>query len=369
MPVQKTKTAAIFLTLVSSGCLLAQQSELVLYVGSYTKSCENQGISVFRFDPENAEATPVHTVRSPNPSFLALSRDGQYLYAVNENGNGAVAAFTLDETRKPVFLNKAETAGADPCQLIADDSHIMVANYASGSIAVFERYPDGSVSKIRQLLAHSGKGPNADRQEKPHVHQLTFSPDHKFVLAADLGTDAVYVYEYHKNEPHGILALKGRIAVKPGSGPRHLAFGKQGKFVYLLHELDGTLTVFSHAEGKLEKIQETTVVSAGFEGKIGAADIHVSEDGKFLYATNRGDANTISTFSISEEGKIAFVEMVPSGGKEPRNFVVAPGGRFALVANQKSDAIAIFSRNTKTGRLADTGKRIDICAPACLLFE
>ncbi len=189
----------------------------------------------------------------------------------------------------------------------------------------------------------------------------------KFVLANDLGTDRLYVYDYaaDANSP---LRLKDTVPTKTGGGPRHLAFSPNGLHVYLLHELDGALTVFNYKNGTLRRIQETSVVPAGFSGSTSAADLHLSADGKFLYATNRGDANTISVFSVDARGKLAHQQTLSSGGKGPRNFAIDPTGKYVLVAHQYSNDIIVFKRDQTTGLLENTGKKLELCAPVCLVF-
>jgi 6-phosphogluconolactonase len=189
-----------------------------------------------------------------------------------------------------------------------------------------------------------------------------FSPDKKCVLANDLGTDKVYLYRYDPNSVTEALKLKSSFDLKPGSGPRHLIFSKDGKNVFVLQELDGTITSLSYNDGILKKLSETTVVATDFKGDIGAADIHISPDGKFLYATNRGTANDISVFKISKKGSLEFVQRTSTLGKGP------PTGNFLLVGHQYTNEIVIFKRDKTTGMLAATGKKIDLCSPVCLVF-
>ena len=184
-----------------------------------------------------------------------------------------------------------------------------------------------------------------------------------------MGTYKIYIYKYNQNSKNKILEIKDSVAVKAGSGPRHLTFSNDGKFVYLLQELNGGLTVFSYKKGTLKMIQETSVVVPDFKGQIGVADIHVSPNGKFLYATNRGSANTISCFEIQNNGQLELVETVSTDGIGPRNFVIDPTGNYLLVAHQYSNSIIIFSINSSTGKLSNSGKRIELCAPVCLVFD
>lgn len=360
---------AVIFTLINAA---AQDKQTNLLIGTYTNSCESNGIYSYDFNVE----TGVFKLKSAtekviNPSYLTLSADKKFVYSVNENGKeSTISAFSFHaKNGKFKFLNKQSSAGADPCYLINDEKHVIAANYSGGNIVVFGKNSDGSLTKSKQIVTHSGKSSDEKRQESPHVHMVHFSPDKKFVLANDLGTDRIYLYQYHADSEKEILQFKDTIAIKTGSGPRHLTFSPNGKYIYLLQELDGTLTVFNYGNGKFRRIQETSVVKNDFKGGISAADIHISEDGKFLYATNRGDANSISIFSIDDKGKLALVETIPSGGKGPRNFAIAPGGKFVLVAHQYSNDVIIFKRNETSGLLEITNQKIELCAPVCLVFS
>jgi len=349
----------------------AQQKQMNLLIGTYTNSCDSKGIYTYDFNIDTGIfKLKQSTQKTANPSFLTVSGDNKFVYSVNENGKeSSVSAFKFDaKSGKLDFLNRQNSEGADPCYIINDDKNVIVANYSGGSISVFGKTADGKLGRTKQVIQHSGKSVNAKRQESPHVHMVQFSPDKRFVLANDLGTDRIYLYRYFADLEKDNLELKDTIPIKSGSGPRHLAFSQDGKTVYLLQELDGTITVFNYAMGKFRRIQETTVVSPGFKGETGAADIHVSEDRKFLYATNRGDANTISTFSIDLSGKLSLVKTISTGGKGPRNFAIVPDGKFVLVAHQYSNDVTIFSRDKVTGELTNTGKKIELCSPVCLIF-
>jgi 6-phosphogluconolactonase len=347
----------------------AQQHNINLIVGTYTKDCPEKAIYVYSFDSDTADFQLKDAIGNvSNPSYLTLSADGRFVYSVNEDQDkSTVSAFSFDEaTGKLKFLNKQDSQGADPCYIINDLKNVIVANYSGGTIAVFPKKQDGTLSPARQVVWHEGKSLNKERQEKAHIHTVRFSPDHKFVLANDLGTDETYVYSYHPDATE-ILQLHDKIAMKPGSGPRHLEFSPDASFVFVLHELDGTLTSLNYKGGRLKKISEASVVEKDFKGEIGAADIHISSDGKFLYATNRGTANTISVFSV-DGGNLQHIETISSGGDGPRNFTLSPDGKFILVAHEKSANIVIFKRDPKTGKLTSTGKQIEVCAPVCLAF-
>ena len=348
------------------------QNKFNLLVGTYTNTCDSKGIYVYEFDAVSGDFKLKNSSENVvSPSYLSVSADNKFIYAVNENGTqSAVSAFGYDsKTGKLKLLNTNASLGADPCHLINDDKNVIIANYSGGSIAVFKKNADGSITEAQQLIQHEGKGPNVARQEKAHVHQVVFSPDHKFILSNDLGQDKVFIYKYNPASKHEILTLKGTVDVKTGSGPRHLTFSKDGKFVYLIQELDATLTTFSYDKtGNLKVLGATSILPKGFTGGTGAAAIKISPDGKFLYVTDRVDANSIAVYKILKDGKIEQVEQLSTLGKGPRDFAIDPTGNYLLVGHQYTNNIIIFKRDKTTGKLTDTGKKIELCSPVGLVF-
>ena len=366
---KKQITILLFVLIYNS--IQAQGNKFNLVIGTYTKECESKGIYVYDFDSKTGDFSFKNASENTvNPSYLTVSADNKFVYSVNEDGGESkVSAFSYTpNTGKLDFLNSQNSMGADPCYIINDNKNVIAANYSGGNISVFGKNEDGSIGEAKQVVQHYGKGSNAGRQEGPHVHMVQFSPDKKFVLSNDLGNDKVYSYEYNPNASTVALKLKDSFAVESGSGPRHLTFSKDGKYVYLLQELTGGLTVFCYSKGKLKKVDQTTILAKDFKGTFTGADIHISPDGKFLYASNRGEANTISIFKILKNGKLESKGQVSSLGKGPRNFAIDPSGNFLLVAHQYTNDIVIFKRNSTTGALTNSGKRIELCAPVCLVF-
>ncbi len=358
----------------------AQEKNLHLLIGTYTnthRSVKSEGIYAVDFNPKTAEVISKNVVKDViNPSYLVVSPDKKFVYSVNENGDESeVSAFAYDEKSGSLqLLNKVASRGADPCYITIDKDgkHVVVANYTGGSLAVFAVEPDGKLRAAIQVIQHVGSSVTKNRQDSPHVHMVKFTPDGQYLLVNDLGTDQVFSYAYDATNPKTPLTLKHTFNVKKGSGPRHLTFSANGKFVYLLHEIDGTLTVFSYHDGVLTPVQETTVAANDFDkakqGTIDAADIHFSPDGKFLYASSRGAVNDISIFSVAANGRLSLVSRTPALGKGPRNFAIDPSGQFLLVAHQASDEVVIFRRDRVSGLLTDSGKRIVIGSPVCLVF-
>ncbi len=361
----------VLLSIFAFSTLQAQENKFNLIVGTYTKSCESKGIYVYEFNSKTGDfILKSNTENIFNPSYLSVSNDNKFVYSVSENDKkSSVSAFGFNsKSGKLDFINYQNPNGLNPCYIINDDKNVITANYSSGNISVLSKNNDGSIGEVKQVVQHTGKSINTRRQEAPHAHMVYFSPDKKYVLANDLGTDKVYVYYNNPNSTTEVLTLKSSIDIKPGSGPRHLIFSKNGKYVYVLQELDGTITSFSYADGILAKVSETSVVASDFKGDIGAADIHISPDGKFLYATNRGTANDISAFKILKNGKLELVQRTSTLGKGPRNFNIDPTGNFLLVGHQYTNDIVIFKIDKKSGMLSSTGKKIALCSPVCLVF-
>ncbi len=367
-----TKYLFLFTAIFCCFSSQAQDTKVNLFIGTYTKGCDSKGIYLYEFDTATGEAKQKSSTENVvNPSFLTLSKDKKFVYTTNEDGdNSKVSAFHFDSNKNQfTFLNSRRSEGNDPCHIINDDQNVIVANYTGGNITVFGKNSDGTIGKHKQVMKHEVQTVNTDKPETSHMHMLQLSTDRKYLIASDLGKDYLYVYRYNPEAKSAVLEFSFLARVKHASGPRHFTFSTDGKFVYLLNELDGTLLVFKYREGELEFIQETTVVAKDFKGKTSAADIHISADGKFLYATNRGDANTISCFEIKKNGKLRLKQTISTLGKGPRNFTIDPTGSFLLVAHQFTNDVVIFKRDKTTGELTDSGKRIELCSPVCLVFE
>jgi len=360
------------LILLISFCATAQN--FYLFVGTYTNK-GSKGIYVYRFNSANGTAELVsNTDSAANPSYLAVAPDEKYVYAVNEThgeNGGNVSAYTFDKnTGKLNFINQQSTGGDDPCYVTVSKNSkwVIVANYSGGSAAAFAANADGSLQPRSQLLQDSGIGANAKRQEKPHVHSTVFSPAQDYLFTPDLGLDKVMVYKFNPASQKPLTpAASPYVSVAAGNGPRHFTFHPNQKFAYLIQELSGTVGVFSYNKGKLTLLQNIATHPADFKGDIGSADIHVSPDGKFLYASNRGDENTITIFSINPAaGRLTLKGYQSVMGKTPRNFIIDPTGNYLLAANQNTDNIVIFKRNKQTGLLTPTGKQIEVSMPVCL---
>ncbi len=345
-----------------------------LFIGTYTNG-QSKGIYVYRFNTTTGAATEVSTIKSQNPSYLCLSPDGKHLYATNEDGvEGAVGAYAFEpSTGQLALLNTQSSHGSGTCYVAEDKTGkwVFVANYSSGSLAALPVNADGSLAPAVQIIQHFGNGPNKERQEMAHVHSTIFSPDEKFVLAANLGTDQEHVYAFSPGENIPLReALDSAVSLKPGTGPRHIVFNPVKPDIYIIGELTGTVDAF-HFDvntGKLTHFQRIRTTPEQFNGDPGSADIHIRADGKYLYASNRGSSNTLAVFAILNDGRLSSRQFISVNGKHPRNFVIDPSSHFLLVANRDTDNIVVFSIDPVSGMLKATGKEISIPNPVCLKF-
>ena len=348
--------------------------EHYLFIGTYTGS-GSKGIYVYKFNSQTGKASWVSNTDSStasNPSYLSVTPNGKYVYAVFEDGdqkNGHVAAYSFNRaTGNLSFINKELSGGDHPCYVSTTNNNkwVAVANYTGGSASVFGVNADGSLKPNPQVMQHTGSSIVKGRQDKPHVHSVVFSPKQDYLFVSDLGLDKVVTYKFNAGTSSP-LQKQGFTATAPGSGPRHFTFHPNNKFAYLIEELSGYVTAYQYSNGKLKSIQRIAAHPKDYKGDIGSADIHVSPDGKFLYASNRGDENSIAIYSINAAtGKLKLAGFQSSLGKAPRNFMIDPTGNFVLVANQNTDNVVIFKRNKTTGLLTPIGAEISIPKPVCL---
>ena len=343
-----------------------------LLVGSYTKK-GGKGIYVLSFDTATGKATEIsHTETATNPSFLTISKDHGQVYSTSELSDGKVSVYSFVENKLNLIQEKT-SKGADPCYiaLSPDQSNLFVANYTGGSITSYHRFADGRLSNPQQFIQHEGKSVNETRQDKAHLHGIFFSPDGKYVLTPDLGKDEISIYPYQtKNGPPLLTQKASSIQSSPGAGPRHLCFSSNGKYLYVIEELTGSISVYRFYKGTASFLQKVFTHPKSFKGVAASADIHLSPDGLYLYASNRGDENNIVSFKVLPSGKLEekTIQYTSTEGKAPRNFTISKDGNWLLVANQDSNNIIAFRRNIQTGALTSTGVSIKLSMPVCLLF-
>lgn len=367
----------LFIVLGFFSATMAQTSRnknFNLLVGTYTNESKTNGIHVYGFNAETGDyEEKSKTLNIRNPSFLVVSKDKKNVYAVSEGGQGkGISAFSFDNASgKLTFLNSTSAGGNGPCYINVDDKKqvVFTGNYGGGSLSATRVNSDGSLSENIQVIQHEGGSVNKNRQDKPHVHAVVLSPDNRFLLVPDLGTDKVNAYRVEPDNSNPLTpASPAFTSVSPGGGPRHLTFHPNGKHAYLILEMEGAIAAFDYKDGRLQQKQTITMLAPEFKGRVGAADIHVSPDGKFLYGSNRGEANEIVIYAIDKNGKLTYAGRQSTLIKTPRNFAIDPTGNFVLVANQDGNDIVIFKRNKNTGLLTDSGKRIQVDKPVCLKF-
>jgi len=356
--------------------------DYLVYVGTYTKNHNgSKGIYVYRFSTATGKLTPMGLAgESANPSFVAIDASGRYLYAVNELSSfdgkkgGAVSAFAINRrTGKLKFLNQVASHGMAPCFVAVDKTghYVMVANYSSGTVAVFKVNKNGSLGETTADVQQTGSSVDPKRQTRPYAHMINVSPDNRFALSCDLGTDQVLVY--HFDAKNGTLTADDPpySKVNPGSGPRHFVFSPNGRYVYVISEMGSNVTVFSYkpSTGGLHKLQTLSALPADFKGKESdSAEIAVLPNGKFVYGSNRGH-DSIAVFKVAPgKGMLTPIQWAPVEGKEPRNFTIDPTGHWLIAANQDSNNITVFRINDKNGKLTYTGESIDLPAPVCIQF-
>jgi len=324
------KKLLVALLLLSVSFVNAQNPIYYLLVGTYTTGGKSDGIYIYKFNPNRNESALIGSAKSENPSFLAISKDQKFVYAVNENHGGDkggdLSAFALDKKKGALtFLNKQSTGGDDPCFVAIDSAgkNLVVANYSGGNMSAFKTNADGSVLPYAQLIAHDGYGVNVKRQEMPHVHCTVFSPDQKYLFAADLGNDRLYRYTFSPDDATTPLKPMdpAYYEIPDGSGPRHIVFSPDKRFAYLINELSGNIIAYSYNNGQLTQIQTLPSDITKTKEDKGSAEIDITPNGKFLYTSNRVTSNEIVAFKVNSDGTLLEVGRTPTG-IHPRHFMI-----------------------------------------------
>lgn len=356
-----------------SQVICAQNSITYLFIGSFTSNVPDTGLYVYEFNSKTGALNFKSSIQQiTNPSFLAISPNGRYVYACTDSrlpNSGNITAFAFDSIGGTLkMINKQSSGGDNPVYTAVHQSNkfVVVGNYNGGSVSVFTTDTDGSINPMIQNIHFKDSSINKKRQEKAHVHSTVFSPQNDYVFLPDLGADKIRVFKFVENAPSPLLADDSLLVkTTPGSGPRHFTFHPNQKYAYCIEEMSGMVTAYSYKAGKLDFIQQI-FSNSKIQEEYSSADIHISPDGLFLYTSNRID-NTISMFSVDRtNGKLKIIGHQSTLGDHPRNFTIDPSGNFLLVANMMSNTIVVFKRDNYTGLLSKTGIEITVPNPSCL---
>ncbi|MEM6320777.1 MAG: lactonase family protein [Bacteroidota bacterium] len=347
--------------------------EIPFFVGTST-NLPTEGIYAYTLNSENGSGTfQSKTENIINPSFLAIHPNNQFVYALERkerDTENQVKAYAINSDQSLRLLNQQSTKGSGACYISVGKSgeNVMIAHYGSGSIASLPINTDGSLNPAKDIIQHQGSSIYEERQKGPHAHYIKQGVGN-LIYAADLGIDKVMLYQLKNGEL--VANQPTHLQLPLGAGPRHLSYHPNGKFVYVMNEMGGSVSVFSYNNStKTFTLQQTiSSLPAGFKGYNKSADIHVHPSGKFLYASNRGDYDSIAAFKINAEtGQLSVIEIEQETIVWPRNFAISPNGKYLLCANLKDDSISIFKVNQKTGALDFTGEQIVVLKPLCIQF-
>ncbi|GGG15577.1 hypothetical protein GCM10010913_41880 [Paenibacillus aceti] len=340
------------------------KDELPFYVGTYAKA-EEPGIYLCGLDRQTGALRIVHHFAGIlNPSFVRVNPEATRLYAVSEQGEGRLVSYKIDPANGELTaLASLSSEGADPCHLdLLPSGDVIVSNYSSGVVSRYALGEQGEAAHMTAKAQQVGTGPIADRQEKAHAHSAVADGEGKYAYASDLGADKVFVYSLQE----GGLAPHGEVALPPGAGPRHFVLHPNGRYAYGINELNNTITIYSYNRdaGILEIIDHSVTIPEDFTGESYPADIHLSEDGRYLYGSNRGHDSIVRFAIDAATGKLSDPDWTSTGGSWPRNFAVLSD--YVLVANQFSGNIVSFKRDAETGKLETTGQELAVSQASCI---
>lgn len=343
-------------------------TKFIGYIGTYTKG-NSEGIYKFSLDTEAKKLSEVTTAaKLDNPTYLTVTEDNQYLYAVVKQGdNGGLASFQINqETGNLEALNAVVTPGSPPCHVsVSSDRRVVFSsNYHKGTVESYlTNVESGSLNPALSIMQLEGSGPH-ERQEKPHTHYAGPTPDKKYVIAVDLGIDQVITYKVED----GNLSEANRLTVNPGSGPRHIAFHPNGKTAYVMTEISSEVIVLNYQDGAFEPVQYISTIPEDFTANNQGSAIHISADGRYVYAGNRGH-DSIAVFSVNEEtGELSLVEITSTEGNWPRDFVLDPSETFVVASNEHSGNLVLYARDIETGKLTVLQSDVLVPEPVCVKF-
>ncbi|WP_185094997.1 lactonase family protein [Chryseobacterium taiwanense] len=344
------------------------------FFGSFNRDKDTEGLYVYELDTIKGKLSKITSYTGIlNPSFLTVSPDGKYVFACTESktkNGGSISSFAFNrENRTLTFINKQKSGGENPVYITAhkNGKWLVNGNYTEGSVSVYPISENGKIEPYVQNFQFSEGSIDSGRQERAHIHSTVFSPNFDYLFLPDLGADKIRAYEFNSdhNEPLKTAEVPFTKTTL-GSGPRHLTFHPYGKFAYCIEEMGGAVSVYSYDKGKLNAIQRINTHSEKYKEDFESSDVHISPDGKFLYASNRGIENNIAIFSIQNDGILKTVGYQSIKGKHPRVFGLDPSGKFLIATNVQSGTVVVFRRNSETGLLKKVGKKIKIKSVSCV---
>ncbi|MDI9443267.1 MAG: lactonase family protein [Planctomycetota bacterium] len=353
----------------------ANADESLVFISAFAPA-EEGAIHAFRLDCQSGRLTPVsRTADVENPFFLAVSPGQKFLYAIHARKFGGkeheeVAAYAIAaRTGQLTLLTRQSTLGSASCYLAVDATGktLLVANYATGSVASLPVRDDGSLDEAASFFQHAGASVDPARQAGPHAHSIVASLDNRFAYAADLGLDELLIYRLDAARATLAPNQTPRAKTPPGAGPRHLAFHPKGKYLYAINELANSVTRFDYdrRSGALRERQTVSTLPREYQGKSYCADLKITPDGRFLYGTNRGH-DSIAAFRIGDDGRLTLVGIEPSLGRGPQNLAISPGGELLLCANMPGGNVAVFRIDPQTGGLTSVGPPVSMPFPSCI---
>lgn len=349
-------------------------NDLTMIVGTYTDQSTSEGMYVYRFNQDNGKAEAVSSIKSGNPSFLIFNDNATRVYAVNEydDERRGASTFSFDASKRTLSLinnqhcgttatsHVKNMPGAAPCNIMIYGRHLVTSNYNGGDISVFPIREDGSIGAESQYLCMF-KGNDVDA----HIHCCRITPDRRYMIANDLGNDCIWRFDVNNASDTFLSNAKEIYTAPKGTGPRHIVFNKKGNVAYLIGELDGSITVLGYNNGNMCELQR---VQASHTKTLGSADIHISPDGKFVYASHRLKDEGVSIHAVdAKTGLLTNVGFQPTA-THPRNFAITPNGKYLLVACRDSNVIEVFRRDITTGKLTNTHNDIKLGKPVCIQF-
>ena len=349
------------------------QDTQTFYLGTYTEGAsESQGIYKFELHASGSVRQIGLAVMSENPSFLALSEDKKFLVAINEVKNqedvGSVESYMVFEDTL-ILLNRQSSGGAHPCFVAVNEAgYVLAANYTGGNVGLLKLEKDGPLTELLDVQQHTGQG-TTDRQKAPHAHSAWFNPADGSIIAIDLGTNELWFSSIDGEGQKLVPSTPEKLELNPGDGPRHLTFHPNGKWIYVANELSSSVTRLDRNEGGSYTMgPSVSSLPAGYSEPNTCADIHISSDGKFVYASNRGH-NSIAVMGVNEDdGSLKLLGNKGCGGEGPRNFSLSPDENFILVANQHTNNIVTLKRDPATGLLKYVSQ-VEAPTPVCIIFE